>query len=303
MNVLRAETGDLVWSRDLLRDYEIRMPDWGITAAPLVFGDLVIQIVAGKDDACVVAFELATGKERWRAIDEPAGYSAPIMIRQGESDVLVCWTGESVSGLDPLTGTRHWSVEMKPRKMPIGVPTPVVEGDRLFVSSFYDGSMLIQLDQDKPAAKRLWHRVGQSERNTDALHAMISGPIIKGGLIYGADSYGEFRCLDLETGDRIWEDLTVVPTARWATVHTIQNGDDEIMLNDQGELLFTTLSRDGVRIRSRSLLIDPTLHQLRRRAGVIWSAPAIADGMIYARSDDQLICASLRRDAGSKQDD
>lgn len=294
LNCLDAKTGDVIWSRDLDQDYQIRMPNWGITAAPLVFEDLVIQVTGGRDGACVVAFDLASGKERWKALDEKAGYSAPIMIRQGDQDVVVCWTGESVSGLDPRSGETFWSIEMKPRNMPIGVPTPVVSGDRLFVSSFYDGSMLIKLDLSAPKATKLWHRIGQDEKNTDALHAMISGPIIKGDAIYGADSYGEFRCLDLKTGDRIWEDRSVVPINRWATVHTIRNGDDEIMLNDQGELLFATLSRDGIEIRSRSQLIAPTLKQLRRRGGVVWSHPAIANGMIYARNDKELVCASLR---------
>ena len=178
--------------------------------------------------------------------------------------------------------------------MPIGVPTPVVQDDRLFVSSFYDGSMLIKLDKERPSASKLWHRIGIDERNTDALHSMISGPIIKGDCIYGVDSYGEFRGLDLETGDRIWEDLSVVPKARWATIHIIRNGNDEIMLNDQGELLFTTLSREGIAIRSRSKLIDRTTQQLKRRGGVVWSHPAIADGLIFARNDKALVCASLR---------
>ena len=295
MNCLDAETGELKWSRDLQADYNIRMPIWGITAAPLVYKDLVIQIAAGSGDSCVVALDLASGKERWRALDEKAGYSAPILIRQGEQDVAVCWTGESVSGLEPLTGKVFWSVPMEPRKMPIGVPTPVVEGDKLFVSSFYDGSLLIQFDLEKPAAKQVWRRIGVSEMNTDALHSMISNPIIKGGAIYGVDSYGQFRCLDLASGDRVWEDLTVVPKARWATVYIIQNGDDEIMLNEQGELMFTTLSRDGIEIRSRSKLIDKTMRQLRRRGGVVWSHPAIANGFIYARSDKELVCAPLTK--------
>ncbi|MEO1525010.1 MAG: PQQ-binding-like beta-propeller repeat protein [Planctomycetota bacterium] len=294
MNCLDAASGELKWSRDLNADYEIRMPAWGITCAPLVYQDLVLQIVGGSGKACVVAFEKDTGKERWRALNERAGYSAPILIRQGDQDVAVCWTGESVTGLNPRTGDVFWSIEMLPRKMPIGVPTPVVDGDKLFVSSFYDGSLLIRLDLDKPDATSSWRRVGVDEINTDGLHAMISNPIIKGDAIYGADSYGQFRCLEIASGDRVWEDLSVVRKARWATVHIIQNGEDEIMLNEQGELLFTTLSRDGVEIRSRSKLVDPTLRQLRRRSGVVWAAPAIADGCIYARNDEELLCAPLR---------
>lgn len=291
---LDAATGDVRWKRDLATDYEARMPMWGITSSPLVYKDLVIQVAAGDNGACIVAMNRKNGEEVWKAIDERAGYSAPIIITQGSQDVVVCWTGESITGLDPRSGEVFWSVEMLPRNMPIGVPTPVVQGDKLFVSSFYDGSMLIELNQTQPVAKKLWHRVGRDEKNTDALHSMISNPILKGDLIFGFDSYGEGRCLDLATGDRVWEDLNVVPKARWATVHTIRNGGNEIMLNDRGVLLLTTLTRDGLRIHSRSKLLSPTKKQLNRRDGVVWAHPAIADGVIYARSDEELVAASLR---------
>jgi outer membrane protein assembly factor BamB len=293
MKCFDAVSGDVQWEHDLASEYDVRMPIWGITGAPLVYDDLVIQIVAGAGDACVVAFDLATGKERWHAIDERAGYSAPILIRQGDQDVVVCWTGESVTGLAPKTGAVLWSIPMLPRNMPIGVPTPVVQDEFLFVSSFYDGSMLIRLDLEKPAAEKVWHRIGVDEKNTDALHCMISTPILKGDHIYGVDSYGELRCLDRETGDRIWEDKTAVPRNRWATIHTIRNGDREIMLNDQGHLIFATLSPEGYTEHSRAKLIAPTLKQLSRRGGVVWAHPAIANGHIYARSDKELICASL----------
>jgi outer membrane protein assembly factor BamB len=173
------------------------------------------------------------------------------------------------------------------------VATPVTEGNHLFVSSFYDGSMLIRLDPDRPVASKLWHRIGIDEKNTDALHCMISTPMIKGDYIYGVDSYGELRCLELETGDRVWEDSTAVPRNRWATIHTIHDGDREIMLNEKGQLIFATLSPQGFQEHSRANLIAPTRKQLNRRDGVTWAHPAIADGHIYARSDTELVCAPL----------
>ena len=108
------------------------------------------------------------------------------------------------------------------------------------------------------------------------------------------DSYGELRCLDLMTGDRIWESLDAVPRARWATIHTLSDGDREIMLNDQGELLITNLNPKGFEERSRTKLLDPTLKQLPRRNGVTWAHPAIANGVIFARSDKELVAASLK---------
>jgi hypothetical protein len=182
---------------------------------------------------------------------------------------------------------------MESRNMPIGVATPVTSGKYLFVSSFYDGSMLIELNLEKPEVKQVWRRIGRSERNTDSLHCMISTPLIKGDYIYGVDSYGELRCLDLTTGDRIWEDTTAVPKARWATIHTMRDGDREIMLNDQGELIFANLTPKGFEESSRTKLLDPTLRQLPRRNGVTWAHPAIANGVIFARSDSELVAAPL----------
>ena len=300
MHCLNAETGKLLWKHDLVDEYEIRMPFWGIAASPLVVDDLVIQIAAGKNDGCVMAFDLETGTQKWHSIDERAGYSSPILIQQADQQVVVCWTGESISGLNPKTGEVFWRVEMLPRNMPIGVPTPVFDGAHLLVSSFYDGTMLIRVDPEKLAAEKLWHRIGIDEEKTDALHCMISGPIIKGDHIYGVDSYGELRCLDLKTGDRVWESKKAVPRARWATVHIIQlkgNSDSEqreVMLNDRGHLIFATLSRDDYHEHSRAALIKPTRQQLRRRGGVTWAHPAIVDGLIYIRSDTELVCASIQ---------
>ncbi len=295
LHCLDAATGEVLWKHAIETEYDAKLPIWGIAGAPLVHDGLVIQIAAGSAGACVVAFNLETGAEVWRSLDDPAGYSAPVVIRQGDTDVIVCWTGASVTGLDPKTGDVFWSVPMPSRNMPIGISTPITDGKHLLVSSFYDGSMMIELDPSAPRAKQLWHRVGIDEKNTDALHCMIGTPLFKGDHIYGVDSYGELRCLKKSNGDRVWEDQTAVPRNRWGTIHIIQHGDDEIMLNDQGELIFATLSPEGYTEHSRTKLIAPTLKQLRQRGGVTWSHPAIADGYIYVRSDEELVSASLKR--------
>ncbi len=300
LHCLDAATGELRWQHSLSTEYDVQMPIWGIAAAPLVYEDTIIQIAAGAGDACVVAFNLSDGKEVWRSIDEPAGYSAPILIRQGNTDVAVCWTGASVTGLDPKTGKVFWRVPMASRNMPIGVPTPITDGEHLLVSSFYDGSLMIALDKTRPMASKQWHRVGADEKNTDALHCMIGTPLFKDGFLYGVDSYGELRCLRIDNGDRVWEDQTAVPRNRWGTIHIIQHNDREIMFNEQGELLFATLSPQGFTERSRTKLLAPTTKQLPRRGGVTWAHPAIANGFIYARSDNELVCASLAANNRSK---
>ena len=76
--------------------------------------------------------------------------------------------------------------------------------------------MLLRLGEKDLSVSLVWKRASKNERNTDALHCCMSTPVILDNFIYGVDSYGELRCLDLLTGNRIWEDLSAVKSDRWA---------------------------------------------------------------------------------------
>ncbi|MBI1901189.1 MAG: PQQ-like beta-propeller repeat protein [Planctomycetia bacterium] len=287
-----AVTGEVLWKKDLYDEYKIRMQAWGISAAPLIEGDLVILHIGG-DGACIVALDRKTGEERWKALDDRSSYSAPIVIEQAGERVVVCWTGDSVSALDPKSGKVLWSEPFRPSRMVIGIATPVVENNRLFVTSFYDGSLMLELATDSLAAKQLWRRAGPDEQHTDALHSIIATPVMQGDYVYGIDSYGELRCLDAKTGDRVWEDRTATPRARWSNIHTVKNGDRYFMFNERGELLIAKLSPEGFQEIDRAKLLEPTTDQLRQRGGVCWSHPAFAHQHVFARNDKELVCASL----------
>ena len=123
---------------------------------------------------------------------------------------------------------------------------------------------------------------------------MISTPVLLGEHIYGVDSYGQLRCLDLRAGERIWESLAAVPQDRWANIHLVQNADKIWMFNERGELIISILSPEGFQEISRTQLIDPTAEgQLSSRGGVCWAHPAYAYKRIYIRNDKELLCADL----------
>ena len=186
------------------------MPIWGIAAAPLVDGDLVIVQIGG-EGACLVAFDKRTGEEKWRALDDNASYSAPIMIEQAGKPVLVCWTGDNVVGLNPRSGEVYWKHPFKPAKMVINVATPVLE------TTGCSSQLLRRLADARAQDRQVWRSrksgggSGADEQHTDSLHSIISTPYLEGDYVYGVDSYGEFRCLDAKTGDRIWESLQPTP--------------------------------------------------------------------------------------------
>jgi len=294
LHCLDALSGEVVWKHELETEYKIEMPIWGIAGSPLVYQDLVIQQVGGTKGACYVAFEKTTGKEVWRALSDRAGYSSPIVIRQADTDVIVCWTGDSLSGISPLDGKLYWKHPFPSSRMPIGISTPIIDEDLLFVSSFYDGSMMIRVPTDSLTSELVWRAVGPDEQHTKSIHTMIGTNILENGYVYGADSYGEFRCLDAQTGERIWEDLSAVPKARWATIHMVRQKDRVWMFNERGELLIAKLSPKGLSIIDRCNLIEPTKAQLGQRGGVCWSHPAFAEKSVFARSDKKLVKGSLR---------
>ena len=175
---LDAATGKVHWAKDLRAEYKARVPVWGVAAAPLVDGGLVILQAGGRDGACLLALDKKTGKEVWRALDDQPSYSAPIIIEQAGRRVLVVWTGDSVAGLDPATGKVYWKYPFPPKRMVINVPTPVVDGDRLFVTAFYDGSLLLRLRQDEPAVETglAAHRGERDEDRRPALHDLHAAP-------------------------------------------------------------------------------------------------------------------------------
>jgi len=293
----RAQTGDLVWQKDYAKDYGMQMPTWGITSAALVDGDRLIAIVGGEPDSKVMAFDKMTGKEIWRALpsDSEQGYCQPVIFQVGGIRQLIVWHPTAVVSLDPATGRVYWQQPF-PINMGMTLATPVLSGSRLLVSSFYNGSMLLDLVGE--GARILWKGKSNSEIDTDGLHAVINTPVIEGDYIYGICSYGQFRCLNLKTGERVWETMEVTKEkARWASGLIVRQGDRYFINNDRGELIIARLSPEGYQEISRTHLIKPTSNSGNRRelGAVNWSHPAYANRRIVARNDEEIISVSLEK--------
>jgi len=290
-----AVSGKLLWAKQPGEDYRPRVPTWGLSGSPVVEGEVVIVQLGARDGACLMAFDKVTGEERWRAVDDVANYTTPIVIDQGQRRVVVCWTGTQVAALNPPTGDVLWAVPFPPKNGPIGIATPVRRGPWLLVSSFYDGSLMLRVADDEPGAQKAWHRLGASERATEALHCLMSTPIIDGDYVYGIDSYGALRCVDARTGHRLWSTQQVVPQARWAHAHLVRHAERVWIFTDRGELVICRLSPEGYEELSRARLIDPDAANPKRKGkGITWAHPAFAYRHVFARSDSELVCADLR---------
>ncbi|MDE2757863.1 MAG: PQQ-like beta-propeller repeat protein, partial [Acidobacteriota bacterium] len=301
---LRTDNGEILWQKDFVRDYGTEVPVWGMVGAPLVDGPRLIAVVGGQDGAKVVAFDKKNGREVWRALpsDSEPGYAPPIVISAGGRRQLIVWHPKAVSALDPATGKVLWQQPFHSDKG-LSVATPVFSGSRLLVSAFVNGSMMLDLDRESPAARLLWRGKSDSEIDTDTLHSLISTPVIDGDTLYGVCSYGHLRGLSASTGKRLWETLAVTgEKARWATAFLVRHQDRYFISNDRGELIIARLSPSGYREIDRTHLIAPTSRRGigRRQAGAVnWSHPAYANRHIFARNDREIIRASLARIAAA----
>lgn len=294
-----TRTGEVRWQHDFAKEFAAAIPTWGVTSAPLVHENLLIALVGGEEDAQVVAFDRDTGKEKWRALPSAGdpGYAPPVLVHAGGVDQLIIWHPRAVSSLNPRTGEVYWEQPFEIR-MGLTVATPVIHDNHLLVSAFYDGAMMLELDPEKPLARRLWQKKGTSEQpaDTQALHALISTPVLDGDFIYGIDSYGELRGLKVANGARVWESLELFgkPT-RWAAGLMVRHGDHYFINNDRGELIMARLSPEGYEEIDRTELIEPTSKGggRRERGAVLWSHPAYANRHIIVRNDREIVRASL----------
>ena len=164
----------------------------------------------------------------------------------------------------------------------------------LLVSAFFNGSRLYRAGGG--SSHLVWKGSSDSAVRPDGLHALMGAPVIDGDYIYGVCSYGQLRCLRVSTGERVWETQAVtVEKARNASAFIVRNGERYFINNDRGELIIARLSPGGYEEIDRTKLIVPTSKPgARRELGAVnWSHPAYAGRSIFARNDEEIVCASL----------
>jgi hypothetical protein len=111
--------------------------------------------------------------------------------------------------------------------------------------------------------------------------------------------YFYFLFFLVQFGERVWESqFFVKELTRWASLFIVRHGNRLIINNDRGELIIVAPSPDGYQEISRTQLIKPTTAPTSRRAlgALNWSEPAYANKHVYARNDEEIICASLAVD-------
>jgi outer membrane protein assembly factor BamB len=265
------QDGKMLWHKKAAEIGGIE-PDWGYSSSPLIFGNKVIIQAGGK--ALAAAYDKITGEVLWTSGNGPGGY-APLNVFIADSSLLL-FSGEALSGLNSQTGaiswTLPWIVEYK-----INAATPLSEGNIVFITSGYKkGSMAVKIDKNKPTV--LWQSKDIEGQQTD--------PVILDGYIYGysgnsTSNKGELVCLRLTDGKVMWKTSE-------AGMGTLAFADGYLVCLDiKGNLYLVEANHDRfVKAGEFKKAITGVKHPA-------WTAPVIANGKLYLRYLQSIICYDI----------
>lgn len=265
-----AADGKVVWSKNVQKETGFRIPDWGYAGAPLVHGDLLILNV-GKAG---VALNLSTGDLVWKSEDENAGYSTPYPIKVGTQELVVIGSGESYIAVEPATGKQAWEIEWRTR-YGVNAADPILSGSELFVSSGYGrGCALFKLGAGDP--EQVW--LNKELRN------QFNSSVLIDGALYGIDDdenkKASLKCLDWKTGELKWKEASIGFGALTAAAGKL------ILITAKGELVISKAAPGAYEELSRVQVLS----------GKCWTAPVLANGLIYCRnSEGSVVCLDLRK--------
>ena len=236
-------------------------------SSPLVEGDLLV-VYTGTEGKSLAGFDRMSGEVLWTALDQPGGYSSPIVVSLGDQRQIVTLMHEDLVGAT-VDGRRLWSLTLGwTSTQPIFVPP-----DRILISGPLEvGGRLLEVGsgEDGWRVEPVWHQ--------NRLRSSYSSPVVYNGYIYGFDQ-ATLRCLDLETGDIRW-------SQRGLGKGTLVSADGLLfLLSDRGVLFLAEARPDGFQEKGRMTVFED------RRS---WTAPTPSGGILFLRDHEELVALNLR---------
>lgn len=272
---LRAEDGKLVWAKNLKSDFGGSRPHWGYSESPLIDGDKVIATPGGKNS--IVALEKKTGQTIWKASvpkGNGAGYASTVIADiKGQRQYIQFFSG-NVSGIAALDGAFLWSYSA-PANGTANCSTPIYHDGYVFAASAYNtGGGLAELvkTDDRFEAKQIYF-----EKKMQNHHG---GMVLIDGTIYG-DGSGSLRCLDFKTGKNGWSERT--------GKGSIAAADGMLYFRSEAGTIFL------VEANPKEYVEKGKFKQPQRTSKSAWSHPVIANGKLYIRDQDLLLCYDVSK--------
>ena len=271
LRALDAGTGALKWRTNILEDSGAANLQWGMAASPLVVGETVV-VVPGGSGGSIAAYNRATGRRVWSALDDQAAYSSPMLVSLAGVPQIVVFTASRLLGLS-LDGARVlWELPWHTQGG-INVAQPLIlGGNRIFLSSGYGvGAALVEVsrDADRFAVRELWRTNRMKNQFTSSVH--------HDGFIYGLDE-AILACLDAATGELKWKG------GRYGHGQVMLASGHLVVVTEDGDLALVRATPERHAEVARLPILD----------GKTWNHPAIADGYLLVRNTTEMAALDLR---------
>ncbi|EMI17805.1 Pyrrolo-quinoline quinone [Rhodopirellula maiorica SM1] len=300
-------THQVRWAVDTNEKYGVVQNFFGVGSSPLLVDDLVIVMVGGSpsEDASIapgrldrvspngsalVAFDKATGKERWKCGDDLASYSSPRTIEiDGHTRVLV-YARDNLLCVDPKLGKVLWKYPHRADILESAIAmTPVVDANQVFLSECYQiGSVLLNVTDQQ--AKEVW-KDPPFDRRSQAMRSHWATPVLIDGFLYGCSGRNapdsDFRCVKWDTGEVQWTD------SRRTRSSATRVGNVMLVLEERGTLQVVKANPEKFELISEWRLDqgDGDVPAIRYPC---WSAPIVVGNRMLVRGDERVVCFECR---------
>ncbi len=290
LSCLSTADGRVVWHKNLVKEFGGKVPQWGYSESVLIDGDRLVCTPGGQKKP-IVALDKKTGKQLW-ACEAPydSSYSSVVIAEVGgvrqyvqqlmkDSKDIQKVPGGATVGVRASDGKLLWKVDDPGLKIAV-IPTPIVAGDRVFVTSGYGaGCKLIKLSPDGNGgtkAEKVYAKKTVSNHH--------GGIVLVGDYLYGHSDVGNWECVELATGDEVWS------TTKLRGKGSISYADGMLYcFSESGTLALIKATPEGWTESGRFDI--PKVSPIRSKtSGKVWPHPVIADGRLYLRDYEYLYC-------------
>jgi len=270
LNVLDANDGSVVWSRNAASDTDTEVPAWGFSSSPLVLDDLVIVAAAGS----LIAYNITTGSPRWSIPADGDCYSSPhLMHIDGVMQILLLNEAGTIS-VSPADGTLLWEHPWPGH--PIVQPALITDSDILISADERSGVRRLTVEHG-PDGWTIEERRWTSVR----IKPYFNDYVIHNGHAYGFD--GPFlACIDVEDGERKWKG------GRYGRGQFVLLADQDLLLvlSEKGELALVSATPDQFTELARFPAIK----------GKTWNHPVLVSDILVVRNGQEMVAFRLNLD-------
>ncbi|MGD1083806.1 MAG: PQQ-binding-like beta-propeller repeat protein [Verrucomicrobiota bacterium] len=261
-----AATGAVLWRKQSNEDYLGIPYKTDSSMSPIVEQGMCIAHVGRSTNGGVIAFDLASGKPKWKWDGDGPANASPVTMTVGGKRQLVTLSATKLVGLDLADGKLLWQAPSTPASG--NNATPVIAGDTVYFTGQGKGGGL--------SAVRIEAQGGGFEATplwavTNKFGARFTTPVLKDGLLYGYTDH--LFCADAKTGAQVWdEDAKLGQSAS-----LVDAGPVIFALGGKGQLLVFKPGNTFTQLARISVVNTET-----------WPHPVIAGNRIFVKDVDTL---------------